>query len=268
MRKYITVSQEIEITEDVDIEVNLEEYMDEIVEFIKDNKKIQNKIKNLDTSYFQEVEKFYFNKELKNEFSLTEKQLKAHLEYRSTDGNRENICNHYLLIKDNIIEGIFTTNGHILIISANDIDDCLKKISEYDLKLFNFQLIQQSPNLTLSIVDDKIYSHFAFKAEKVSTQLSLKEGEPIQLIKVIDSSVLLEEFKDNKSIKVEQFDAGMGYDTLKFKDGKISFVFNSHYFKAIELLSDNYKYISTTKYKPVSFKDKNNFIMLMPIRND
>ncbi len=262
MSNIITVREDVEVSEVIDIDVDLEDYIDEIADFLRNNKTAQEQIA-LKGGVSFDREKFNFTeKEIKDEFSLDQKQLEAHLRYKSTDSTREYMKNHNLLIKDSKIEGIFTSNGHSLIISSNNIDNCINKIinDEYEVKLFNFNFINPLPKTSLSFVDNEIYSHFDLK-QKSSTKIIIKGGDTVKIKAILDN--LSKDFRKigKKSVKDRQ-----DLTALIYND-KISIHIANKYYQMVSILDKDYKCsVKANENSPVCFKDKKNMIIIMPIR--
>ena len=251
-KNYINISESV----DVDIDVDLRNYIDKIVEFISDNDEIKQKlIINKIIPSLKRKE----NVKKNNPFKLTNDEFELHLEYTCID-NRDYQKNH-LLIKDNIIIGIATTNEHVLIITSDekDIIDLIKN-KEVSLKTFCLSdnlLIKKE--IELDLIDGNIFQHVSVKDDfSVNNQVIYQDFFNIENINKVITSLKGKELKplqNDYKIKGE-----LGYNLVHIDDKK----FNEIYFNDVKKLStaeDPFYYFLD---KRLTLKNKRNFVLMAP----
>ena len=165
MSNYIEVSQSV----DVDVDVDLRDYEDEIFNFIKKNKDFQKKIGLEGFSKEKKIYKDYTAKDLEKSFCLSFDEALAHQNIKPIVDSRDCLTHHHLLTKDNKIEGIFTTDAHILLLTSISTE---KTINDYLNDEFEIKHItsfsQQPPNpkqINLYLKNNKIFNHFKYNEE-------------------------------------------------------------------------------------------------------
>lgn len=248
-KNYINISESV----DVDIDVDLRDYIDKIVEFISNNDEIKQKLGLISNLERKE------NVKKNNPFKLTNNEFELHLEYTCIDNNRDYLKNH-LLIKDNIIIGIATTNGHVLIITSDE-KDIIDLIKNKEVSLKTFCLSDNLPikkEIELDLIDGNIFQHVSVKDDfSVSNEIINQDSFSIEkLDKISDlKGKELKPLQNDYKIKGES-----GYNLVHIDDKK----FNEIYFNDVKKLSTTEDPFYYFLDKILTLKNKRNFVLIMP----
>lgn len=253
MTNYININESV----DVDIDIDLRDYTDEIVEFISNNDEIKQKL--IINKIIPNLERKE-NIKKNNPFKLTNDEFELHLSYTCKDNIRHYLKNH-LLIKDDKVIGIATTNAHVLIITSyeENIIDLIKN-EEVSLKTFCLSdnlLIKKE--IELDLIDGNIFQHVSIKDSfSVNNKIIDQDSFRIKDISNVVTDLKGKELKPlQNDYKVEEKPR---YNLVHIDHKK----FNETYFNNLKKLStteDPFYYFLDEK---LTLKNKRNFVMIMP----
>lgn len=252
MKNYININESV----DVDIDVDLRDHIDEIVEFISHNDEIKQKLiinKIIPTLKRKE------NIKKNNPFKLTNDEFDIHLTYVCKDGFHKNLKNH-LLIKDDKIVGIISTNAHLLIITSDN-DNIVDLIKNKEVSLKTFCLTDNlivKNEIELDLIDGDIYQHISIKDDFSVQNEIIEDALDIEIIIKIISDLKDKELKLlGNDYKVEKRSK---YNVVCIDDK----TFNETYFNdAKKLLTANDPFYYFLDERKLNLKNKRNFVAIM-----
>lgn len=248
-RNYININESV----NVDVDIDLRDYIDQIVEFIDGNDEIQQRLKINNLIPILERKE---NVKKNNPFKLTNDEFELHLAYKNND---RDYLKNFLLIKNDRIIGIATTNGHVLIMTSDEenIIDLIKN-KEVSIKTFclshNYLPINQE--VELDLIDGDIFQHISIKDDfSVKNDIIDQDSFSIETLNRVIPDLKCKELKPlQNDYKVE--------DNLVYIDDK---KFNKNYFDDVKKLSttdDPFYYFLNEK---LTLQNKRNYILIMPI---
>lgn len=248
----------ININESVDVDIDLRDYIDEIVEFISDNDKIKQKLKiNKIIPSLERKENIKKN----NPFKLTNDEFELHLSYTCKDNTRSYLKNH-LLIKDNKVIGIATTDGYVLIITSDE-ENIINLIKNKEVSLKTFCLsdnLSIKKEVELDLIDGNIFQHVSIRDDfSINNQVINQDSFNIENINKVVPDLKDKNLKPlQNDYKIEE---GSRYNLVYIDNKK----FNATYYNDVKKLStinDSFNYFLDEK---LTLKNKRNFVIIMPI---
>lgn len=259
MTKYLYINESV----DVDLKIDLRDHVKDIIKFIETDEEIQHKLQNLKIIPKPELEReegIIKN----NPFKLSSEEFNIHMSYTSIDSTRIYLQNH-LLIKDNRIVGIITTNGHILIITSDE-KNIIDLIHNYEVSMKSISLSNNlaiNKKIELDLIDGEVLQHVSIK-DDFSVKNNIIDQDHFRV------DILANIIINHKDIELKPFqndyksEDGHLYDLIYLENKK----FNASYINDIKTLASNndpfYYYLLEDK---IMLKNNRNYVLIMSVRN-